>query len=162
MKQTDAARAIEAQGFAVAPVRLVSRVAYARSLMAGQVAQEFRPNGKAAKEAAAPAHLRVYTPVYFSKGDANRWPESQASKRRLARGSPMMEEPEGPKRSRGGTSTRRPSRTGTRHIGGHFPPEVAKQLRQLAVDEDTSHQKLLGEALDLLFQSRRLPTIASK
>ena len=42
------------------------------------------------------------------------------------------------------------------------PPEVAKQLRQLAVDEDTSLQKLLGEALDLLFQSRRLPTIASK
>ena len=41
-------------------------------------------------------------------------------------------------------------------------PKVAKQLRQLAVDEDTSHQKLLGEALDLLFQSRRLPTIASK
>ena len=72
------------------------------------------------------------------------------------------EEPKGPKRSRGGTSTLKPSRTGTKHIGGHFPPEVAKQLRQLAVDEDTSHQKLLGEALDLLFQSRRLPTIASK
>ena len=62
---------------------------------------------------------------------------------------------EGPRRSN-------PHGRGTKHIGGHFPPEVAKQLRQLAVDEDTSHQKLLGEALDLLFQSRRLPTVASK
>ena len=80
----------------------------------------------------------------------------------LSKRKPANEEPKGPKRSRGGTSTLKPSRTGTKHIGGHFPPEVAKQLRQLAVDEDTSHQKLLGEALDLLFQSRRLPTIASK
>ena len=82
--------------------------------------------------------------------------EEALSKRKSAN-----KEPKRPKQSRGGTSTK-PSRTGTKHIGGHFPPEVAKQLRQLAVDEDTSHQKLLGEALDLLFQSRRLPTIASK
>ena len=71
----------------------------------------------------------------------------------LSKRKPANEEPKGPKRSRGGTSTLKPSRTGTKHIGGHFPPEVAKQLRQLAVDEDTSHQKLLGEALDLLFQT---------
>ena len=80
----------------------------------------------------------------------------------LSKRKPANEEPKRPKRSRGGTSTLKPSRMGTKHIGGHFPPEVAKQLRQLAVDEDTSHQKLLGEALDLLFQSRHLPTIASK
>ena len=62
----DAARAIEAQGFAVAPVRLVNRVAYARSLMVGQVAQEFRPNDKAAKEAAA-LHTFVCTHLYTSR-----------------------------------------------------------------------------------------------
>ena len=73
-----------------------------------------------------------------------------------------MKNRKGPSGAGEGPSTLKPSRTGTKHIGGHFPPEVAKQLRQLAVDEDTSHQKLLGEALDLLFQSRRLPTIASK
>ena len=80
----------------------------------------------------------------------------------LSKRKPADEGPKRPGRSRGGTSKIRPSRAGTRHIGGHFPPEVAKQLRQLAVDEDTTHQKLLGEALDLLFQSRRLPTIASR
>ena len=152
----DAARTIEAQGFAVAPVRLVNRVAYARSLMVGQCRPGVSPERQGREGDRCPTHLHVYTPVRFSKGDTNRWPESQASKK------PANEEPKWPKRSRGGTSTLKPSRTGTKHIGGHFPPEVAKQLRQLAVDEDTSHHKLLGEALDLLFQSRRLPTIASK
>jgi len=45
----------------------------------------------------------------------------------------------------------RPSRTGTRLIGGHFSPEVAKHLKILAAEEDTSVQSLLEEALDLLF-----------
>lgn len=45
----------------------------------------------------------------------------------------------------------RPSRTGTRLIGGHFPPDVAKHLKILAAEEDTSVQSLLEEALDLLF-----------
>lgn len=55
-----------------------------------------------------------------------------------------------------------PSRRGTKHIGGYFSPEVGRQLRTLAATEDTSNQKLLAEALDMLFQSRRMPTIASK
>ena len=45
----------------------------------------------------------------------------------------------------------RPSREGKRLIAGHFDPKVAKQLRLLAVEEDTSIQALLEEALDLLF-----------
>ncbi len=45
----------------------------------------------------------------------------------------------------------RPSRTGKRLIGGHFPPEIAKHLKILAAEEDTSIQSLLEEALDLLF-----------
>ena len=44
-----------------------------------------------------------------------------------------------------------PSRTGKRLIGGHFPPEVAKHLKILAAEEETSIQALLEEALDLLF-----------
>jgi len=52
-----------------------------------------------------------------------------------------------------------PSRRGrprreTRHIGGHFPPETVKQLRFIAVEEDTTSQALLEEALELLFRSR--------
>lgn len=56
----------------------------------------------------------------------------------------------------------RPSRKSTKHVGGYFDPAVSKQLRQIAVDEDSSVQALLGEALDMLFQSRRKPMIASK
>ncbi|WP_018263993.1 ribbon-helix-helix domain-containing protein [Methylobacterium sp. WSM2598] len=45
----------------------------------------------------------------------------------------------------------RPSREGTKFVGGHFPPKVAKELKLLAVTEDTSTQALLEEAIDLLF-----------
>ena len=56
-----------------------------------------------------------------------------------------------PKGTRSGRG--RPRRE-TRHIGGHFPPETVKQLRLIAVEEDTTSQALLEEALELLFQSR--------
>ena len=56
----------------------------------------------------------------------------------------------------------RPSRKTTKHIGGYYDPAVSKQLREIALAEDSSVQALLGEALDMLFQSRRKPTIASK
>jgi hypothetical protein len=52
-------------------------------------------------------------------------------------------------------------REGQKHIGGYFAPEVSKQLRSLAVEEDTTVQDLLAEALNMLFQSRRMPTIAA-
>ena len=58
-------------------------------------------------------------------------------------------------------ATRAAAREGAKHIGGYFAPEVSKQLRALAVSEDTTVQALLAEALNMLFQSRRLPTIAS-
>ena len=54
----------------------------------------------------------------------------------------------------------RPSRAGTKMIGGYFDPAVSKQLRLIAVQEDSTVQDLVAEALDLLFQSRRKPTIA--
>jgi len=56
----------------------------------------------------------------------------------------------------------KPSRKSTKHVGGYFDPAVSKQLREIALDEDSSLQALLGEAIDMLFQSRRKPTIASK
>lgn len=56
----------------------------------------------------------------------------------------------------------RPSRKSTKHIGGYFDPAVSKQLREIALSEDSSVQALLGEAIDMLFQSRRKPTIASR
>ena len=45
----------------------------------------------------------------------------------------------------------RPSRDGQRLIAGHFDPKIAKQLKLLAAEEDTTVQALLEEALNLLF-----------
>src|SRR5262245_14077816 len=53
------------------------------------------------------------------------------------------------------------ARDGAKHIGGYFTPQVSKQLRSLAVVEDTTVQDLLAEALNMLFQSRHLPMIAA-
>lgn len=44
---------------------------------------------------------------------------------------------------------------GSKHIGGYFHPEVARKLKQIALDEDTTVQALVGEALSLLLQSRK-------
>ena len=72
------------------------------------------------------------------------------------------EPPPVPEEGGEGSNTVSPSRRGAKHIGGYFSPEVGRQLRTLAAAEDTSNQKLLAEALDMLFQSRRLPMIASR
>ena len=47
-----------------------------------------------------------------------------------------------------------------KHIGGYFDPSVSTQLRHLAVEENSTVQQLLEEALDLLFQTRDKPLIA--
>jgi hypothetical protein len=48
----------------------------------------------------------------------------------------------------------RPSRRNTKLIGGHFSPELAKQLRVLAAEEDTTIQALLEEAIRLLLAKK--------
>ncbi len=44
-----------------------------------------------------------------------------------------------------------PSRQGKKAITGHFDPAVSRQLKQIALDNDTTVQALLGEALNDLF-----------
>ena len=44
-----------------------------------------------------------------------------------------------------------PSRMQTKLIGGHFDPAVSRQLKQLALDENSTVQALLAEALNDLF-----------
>jgi len=56
----------------------------------------------------------------------------------------------------------RPSRKSAKHVGGYFDPAVSRQLREIALAEDSSLQALLAEAIYMLFQSRRKPTIATK
>jgi hypothetical protein len=53
----------------------------------------------------------------------------------------------------------RPSREGRRLIAGHFDPKVAKQLKLLAAEEETTVQGLLEEALELLFVKKGRGTI---
>ncbi len=69
-------------------------------------------------------------------------------------------EPEAKTETKAPSIHERPARKCTKHVGGYFPPEVSKQLRQIALDEDTSVQGLLAEALDMIFHSRKMPTIA--
>lgn len=44
-----------------------------------------------------------------------------------------------------------PSRQGKKAITGYFDPAVSRQLRQLALDKDTTIQALLSEGLNELF-----------
>ena len=44
-----------------------------------------------------------------------------------------------------------PSRQGKKAIAGDFDPAVSKQLKQLALEQDTTVQALLAEALNDLF-----------
>lgn len=54
----------------------------------------------------------------------------------------------------------RPVREGKRFIGGHFSHDVARQLRMIAAEDDTTIQQLLEDALDLLFTKKGRATIA--
>ena len=52
------------------------------------------------------------------------------------------------------------SRQGKKTIAGHFDPLVSRQLREIALAEDSSVQELLREALNDLFLKRSRPPIA--
>jgi hypothetical protein len=51
-------------------------------------------------------------------------------------------------------STTAKAREGKKPVMGYFSPEVRRTLHQLALDEGTTIQALLGEALDLLMRAR--------
>ncbi len=53
-----------------------------------------------------------------------------------------------------------PSRQGKKAITGHFEPAVSRQLKQIALDNDTTVQALLGEALNDLFVKYKKNPIA--
>jgi hypothetical protein len=57
----------------------------------------------------------------------------------------------------GAPAPRPKSRVGKKTIAGHFEPEAAWQLRKLAVDRNTTVQKLLEEALGDLFGKYHIP-----
>lgn len=45
-------------------------------------------------------------------------------------------------------------------ITGYFDKSVQREMRMLALRENTTVGKLLGEALNLLFEKRKMPQIA--
>jgi hypothetical protein len=45
-------------------------------------------------------------------------------------------------------------RAGKRTVAGHYSEELSKTLNRMAVDENSSVQALLGEAIDLLMRER--------
>lgn len=51
-------------------------------------------------------------------------------------------------------SNRRPCRIGKKILAGYYSPELIKELKKIALEEDTTAQALLGEAIDLLFRDR--------
>ena len=46
-----------------------------------------------------------------------------------------------------------------KHVGGYFAPEVARRLRMLASEEETTVQELLTEGLRLMFKKRGLSVL---
>ena len=57
-------------------------------------------------------------------------------------------------------SKRPPSRQGLKTVCVHVDPAVQKELRYLALDEDTTVQALMVEALNMLMNSRGKPPLA--
>jgi hypothetical protein len=53
-----------------------------------------------------------------------------------------------------------PSRVGKKPITGFFDPEVSRQIKKVALDQDKTMQELLQEALNDLFRKYDLPPIA--
>ena len=52
------------------------------------------------------------------------------------------------------TSAKRGGREGKKALIAYFTPDVSKTLGRLAIDEDTTMQALVGEAIDLLMENR--------
>ena len=52
-----------------------------------------------------------------------------------------------------------PSRSGKRQVAAYFPAPVQKQLKFLAVENDTTVQNLLAEALNDLFAKHGKPEL---
>ena len=53
-----------------------------------------------------------------------------------------------------------PSRSGTKAITGHYPPQVRYQLKVLAAEQGRSMEDMLAEGLNRLFAAYNKPEIA--
>lgn len=60
------------------------------------------------------------------------------------------------------TARPQPSRAGTKAITVHFPEEVRRTLKLLAVEQGRNVEDMVAEALNLLFVRYRKPEIAPR
>jgi hypothetical protein len=70
------------------------------------------------------------------------------------------QEPAGPPVARSHSVVTAPSREGKKAVTGFFDPAVSRQLKQIALEEDSNIQALLREALNDLFIKRSKSPIA--
>ena len=77
-----------------------------------------------------------------------------------ARAQRKLEEAQSPEEPRAGQI--RTGREGKSNVTGYFPPEVKKQLRLLAAEQNTTIQDLLAEALNDLFAKNGKPELAPR
>jgi predicted transcriptional regulator len=56
--------------------------------------------------------------------------------------------------------SRRPSRIGRHQVSGHFPPDVLDAISRLAKERNVTHQVILAEALNDLFEKNGLQRLA--
>lgn len=56
--------------------------------------------------------------------------------------------------------SRRPSRIGHRQVSGHFPADVLDAISRLAKERNVTHQVILAEALNDLFEKNGLQRLA--
>ena len=70
------------------------------------------------------------------------------------------QEAAGPSIARSPSANTAPSREGKKAVTGFFDPAVSRQLKQIALEEDSNIQALLREALNDLFTKRGKSPIA--
>jgi hypothetical protein len=72
---------------------------------------------------------------------------------------PAAAQPVQEEEGRGAAPAKAKPRAGMRQVAAHFPEEVSWQLRELSVEQRTSVQEILGEALNDLFQKYGKPEL---
>ena len=58
------------------------------------------------------------------------------------------------------TENRPDSRKGKKILQGWYPAEVHRQVRLLAANQDVSMERIIGDALNLLFEQNNIPPLA--
>ena len=146
-----AERALTAQQVETCPVRLGRRVAFARALVNGLAVQEFSPlrRQRGKSNFSIPSFSNDYRTSILQTTvnpdmSNNDFAAALARSKKL---SPPQDPPQASRRSPLPKSQRE-------HVGGYFAPEVARRLRMLASEEDTTTQELLSEGLRLMFEKR--------